>query len=117
MKSRSKQQARNSFSFSNCVGLFFLLAAPAYFVYVLSSGYYEQQKLENSATTIVAARVTSERHYFGNSPVTQQFSYGYEFSVQSKLYSGDTRDPALRPGNSIQVKYVTNNPDINSPVK
>ena len=117
MKSKRKQVENESNSFGYYFGLFFLLAVPAYFIYKIGTGYYKSQRLDSGTTAIIAARVTSDRHFFGNSPVTQQYSYGYEFKIEDKQYKGNTRDPDMRPGDSIKVKYVKDNPEINSPMK
>lgn len=62
------------------------------------------------------ALVIDKRNYFGNSPVSQQFAYSYSFNVAGKEYVNNSRDPALKIGDSVIVEYAPNDPSINQPV-
>ncbi|GAB3794998.1 hypothetical protein GCM10028819_10300 [Spirosoma humi] len=67
-------------------------------------------------TVQTRAVVIGKKNYLGNSPVSQQFSYSYRFSVNGNSYEGDTRDPDLQIGDSLIIKYLPNNPEYSEPL-
>jgi hypothetical protein len=83
-----------------------------YFVYVLGIGAIRQKQLLAASATTYAV-VIDEKNYFGNSPVSRQFSYSFEFTVGGKKYTGDTGDANCKVGDIIRIKYVPTNPTFN----
>jgi hypothetical protein len=65
----------------------------------------------------VKAIIINERNYLGNSPVSQEYAYSYEFMLNGKEYMGNSFDPKFKPNDTIKVKYVTFWPSINKPAK
>jgi hypothetical protein len=75
----------------------------------------EQATLKNS-NYYIKARVTSEKNYLPNSPVSHDFTYYYQFTINGVVYkasSGASKDLAI--GDSILVRYVKTNPNLNEP--
>jgi hypothetical protein len=66
--------------------------------------------LLNNNSEITKAVIVNEENYWGNSPVSQKFSYSYEFSVEGKKYREDSRNEKLRIGDSIIIEYVNSYP-------
>ena len=97
------------------LGLIFMIGVPAFFMIKLFLGQQAQNALRGD-TVIIKALVNGEKSYFGNSPVSRQYAYKYEFYIYGKKYSGDTRDPSKHPGDSIKVKYVVTKPETNEPL-
>ena len=107
-----KKKKVKSFSFSTILGSLLVLSLFGYFVYVLGTGAIRQKKLKATSTTTYAV-VINEKNYFGNSPVSHQFSYSFEFTVDGKKYTGNTLDYNCQVGDIIRIKYVPTNPTFN----
>lgn len=56
-----------------------------------------------------------DKNYLGNSPVSHEYTYSYQFNADGKLYTGDSNDPKLVVGDTINVRYVIGWPSINDP--
>jgi flagellar basal body-associated protein FliL len=110
-----KKKKVKSFSFSTLLGSLLVLGLLGYFVYVLGTGASRQKQLEATTTTTYAV-VIDEKNYFGNSPVSHQFSYSFEFTVAGKKYTGNTGDSNCQVGDIIRIKYVPANPTFNEKV-
>jgi len=52
----------------------------------------------------------------GNQKAKPQFSYSYEFTVGGKKYTGNSHDIALRVGDTVEVEYDKEYPNINRPL-
>jgi hypothetical protein len=63
---------------------------------------------KNSETT--KAVIVNEENYWGNSPVSQKFSFSYEFIVEGKKYREDSKNEKLKIGDSVWVEYVSSYP-------
>jgi hypothetical protein len=107
-----KKKKAKPFSFSTLLGGLLVLGLLGYFVYVLGTGASRQKQLE-ATTTNTYAVVIDEKNYFGNSPVSRQFSYSFEFTVDGKRYTGDIGDANCRVGDTVRIKYVPANPTFN----
>ncbi len=57
--------------------------------------------------------IIDEKNYMGNSPVSQSFSYSYQFIVNGKVFKNDSHDESLKVGDSIDIIYVKEHPDYN----
>jgi len=64
-------------------------------------------------TLTTKAVIIDKKNFFGNSPVSRQFAYSYQFSVNGQHYEGNSRDSDLRVGDSILIEYAPSNPDYN----
>ncbi|NML64097.1 hypothetical protein HHL22_02660 [Hymenobacter sp. RP-2-7] len=107
-----KKKKIKSFSFSSLLSIILILTVFGYFAYLLSTGAIRQKQLE-AKSIITQAVVIDKKNYFGNSPVSQEFSYSYEFVVDGKKYTGNTRDSKCRIGDIVKIKYVPTNPAFN----
>lgn len=65
----------------------------------------------------VKAVIINERKYLGNSPISQEYVYSYEFILNGEKYIGNSFNPKFKPNDTIKVKYVTFWPTINKPLK
>jgi hypothetical protein len=59
--------------------------------------------------------IIDEKHYWGNSPVSGDFSYYFKFTVDNKVYKGKSWDKGLTVGDSLEIDYVEFYPDFNRP--
>jgi hypothetical protein len=64
-------------------------------------------------TLTTKAVIINKKNFFGNSPVSRQFAYSYQFSVQGQRYEGNSRDSDLQVGDSILIEYAPSNPAYN----
>jgi hypothetical protein len=99
----------------NIVGLLFLIGLPAYYIYIIRYNVIRNKALQGAKKQCKAV-VIDKKNFFGNSPVSGQFSYSYRFSVSGKTYEGDTRESNLRVGDSLIVRYVSEKPEYNEPL-
>ena len=115
-KKYNSSEVRNPFlTIKNIIGLVFLIGIPAYFIYIISHNVTKNKALQGAKKQCKAV-VIDKKNFFGNSPVSGQFSYSYRFSVSEKTYEGDTRDSNLRVGDSLIIRYVPENPEYNEPL-
>lgn len=59
------------------------------------------------------AIIINEKDYFGNSPVSKEFSYSFLFTVKEKNYKGNSHNTSLNIGDTITVEYVSFYPNFN----
>jgi len=52
------------------------------------------------------AVIVDEENYFGNSPVSHDFSYSFEYIVEGEKYRKDSNDRELKIGDSISIEYL-----------
>lgn len=93
-----------------------LIAFVAYWAWVFISRAVKIHRLKSNSK-VVKAVIIDERNYMGNSPVSHEYSYSYQFEVNGKTYTGDSKDSKFKPLDTILVKYVTENPALNEPVE
>lgn len=115
-KYKSGEVSNPFLTIKNIVGLLFLIGLPAYYIYIISCNSTRNNALEGE-TLQARAVVIDKKNFYGNSPVTKQFSYSYKFSANGKTYEGNTRDSNFRIGDSLTIKYVPENPEYNEPLK
>ncbi|MBT9395316.1 hypothetical protein KLP40_19270 [Hymenobacter sp. NST-14] len=109
-----KKSRKTSIDFSGWFGLVVIVLTLGYFLRTCVQGHRITQAFERKTATIKAVGI-DKKNFFGNSPVSQQFSYSYRFQLQGKWFEGNSRDPALRVGDSILVDYVVDAPEYNRP--
>ncbi len=49
----------------------------------------------------------------GNSPVSHEYTYSYQFIVNGKAYTGNSHDSKLRIGDSVEIEYAKSAPSHN----
>lgn len=86
-----------------------------FFLFKVFRKMYVNDVLDNKAT-IVKAIIIYEKNYMGNQPVNPKFSYSYQFKIEGKKYTGNVHDNSLIVGDTIEVLYDRNNPNINKPL-
>jgi len=111
----SKETSGRPWTIGDIFGLIILVAILGFCVKTCVRGKKEEKALEGK-TKEIRAVVIDKRNYFGNSPVSHKFSYSYRFSINNKVYEGNTRDSNLRVGDSLTIKYALENPEYNEPL-
>lgn len=69
-----------------------IIALLAYWVWIFISREVRFYSLKNNSKLIKAV-IIDKRNYMGNSPVSHEHSYSYEFEVDGKVYTGDAIEP------------------------
>lgn len=72
--------------------------------------------LKNKAIQCKAI-IVNEKNYYGNSPVSHEFSYSYSFEIDGTIYKGNSNDSSLKFGDTILIEYVNFYPSFNRPKK
>lgn len=69
----------------------------------------------NSYGSVVQGYITAEEYTFTNSSVIKKDSYhnGYEFIINGKIYTGNSRQNKLSIGSPIEVEYCKFYPSMN----
>ena len=88
--------------FKEIIGTITLLWLFGYFGYIVIKRVVMGSMLEKDAVRVKGV-VINDRNYLGNSPVSHDFSYSYEFYVSGRSYKGDSHDPRLKVGDSVNV--------------
>jgi hypothetical protein len=109
---KSKQAKKASFDIQAWLGIVILVLLSAYFLRTCTRWHQEAAALSKGVFTTKAV-VIDKKNYLGNSPVSRQFAYSYQFTLEGKNYEGDSHNPALHVGDSILVDYAPKNPAYN----
>jgi len=86
------------------------------FLYVGVNRFIKSFLIEKYGITIKAG-IINEENYYGNSPISKEFSYSYQFKIGDKTYKGIPWDSKLKIGDSILIEYASCFPIYNRPVK
>ncbi|MES2275287.1 MAG: hypothetical protein V4592_04645 [Bacteroidota bacterium] len=62
----------------------------------------------------IKAIIIYEKNYMGNR--SGRFSYSYMFGINGKTYKGNSHNSSLQPGDTVEVIYNEEHPDINKPL-
>jgi len=109
-----KKTQNNKFTLREYYAIFVIISGVVYFV---GLGIYRGIKnycLNQYAVTTQAV-IIDEKNFWGNSPVSHEFSYSYCFFVNENNYTGNSFNSKLSIGDSIQVDYCTFYPKFNRP--
>ncbi len=91
------------------------IAIIGFFIYKVGRRAVTDHVLENNALHIKAA-IIDERNYMGNQTVKPKFSYSYQFVINGQKYTGDSHDPSLKVGDTVEVEYNKDHPSMNKPL-
>lgn len=95
-------------------GIFFFFCL-GIFVYEVANSTIRGYVLTDKSPK-VKAFIINEKNYFGNTPVSHEFSYSYSFKIDDKIYKGDSMESKFNVGDSIIVRYLKSNPSLNESV-
>ena len=112
---KKKIAKKTGWRFNEIIGVILMIGVSFSLINILFSGARRTNELANRHTAVVIGRINSTKVYLGNSPVSQQFYYKYDFEVAGKKYTGDSRNPDKRQGDTIAVRYYSRDPAINEP--
>ncbi|RZK70502.1 MAG: hypothetical protein EOO85_20975 [Pedobacter sp.] len=62
------------------------------------------------------AVIIDEKNFMVNQPVDPDFSYSYQFVVNGEKYTGNAHDISLKIGDTVEVEYNKDYPNINKPL-
>lgn len=110
-----KEDSRPFLTLKNIFGLIMLVGITGFWLKTCIENTTTNGALEGK-TLQARAIVIDKKNYFGNSPVSRQFSYSYRFFIKGKTYEGNTKDPDFRVGDSLTVKYVSAKPEYSEPL-
>ncbi len=76
-----------------------------YFPFIMLRGKVKSYLLNNDSIKVKAV-IVNEQNFWGNSPVSQTFSYSYEYFVDGEKYRRDSHNEQLEIGDSILIEYT-----------
>lgn len=93
-------------------------------VFLLALGLFLQKIIVNTVSGAlltgkspeIKAVIIDEKKFYGNSPVSQKFSYSYLFKIGDKVYKGNSMESKFKIGDTILIRYLKSNPDVNESV-
>ena len=85
------------------------------FLYIPSLAIYRSFKTHyiNNYPAMIRAVIINEKNFFGNSPVSFEFSYSYSFYVKGENYKGNSFNSSLNINDSITIEYCSFFPEFN----
>jgi hypothetical protein len=73
--------------------------------------------LLNHYGEVTRAIIIDELNYKKNpTSSSSKFSYSYVFAVDEKKYKNDSEDTTFKVGDTIEIEYYKNDPNINKPL-
>jgi hypothetical protein len=87
-----------------------------FFLIIYEIGYrsFKNYFLKNKSIQSKAI-IVDEKNYFGNSPVSHEFSYSYIFEINGTIYKRNSNDSSYELGDKILIEYVDFYPNFNKP--
>lgn len=87
-----------------------------FFLIIYEIGYrsFKNYFLKNKSIQCKAI-IVDEKNYFGNSPVSHEFSYSYSFEINGTIYKGNSNDSSYELGDTILIEFVCFYPNFNKP--
>jgi len=86
-----------------------------YVIYKIAVNSFTDSFLGNNPQRTNAV-IIDHRNYMPNQPVKAEFTYSYQFMVNGKKYRGNSHDTTVKIGDSIEVEYNKEDPNINKPL-
>jgi len=74
---------------------------------------YRRNNIPEDKIVHTKAIVIDEKNYFPNDYVEIRYTYSYKFEVNGKTYKGDSNNMTVHVGDSIDIIYNKDNPNIN----
>jgi FtsP/CotA-like multicopper oxidase with cupredoxin domain len=91
------------------------VAIVGYFIYKVARNSFTDQFM-GDAPQRTKAVIIDEKNFMGNQPVAPEFSYSYQFVVNGEKYTGNAHDTNLKIGDTVEVEYNKDHPNINKPL-
>lgn len=106
IESKRKRKLQGYFS----IMLLFILAFYILFSFVKWPVYSYILDTNSESTNAI---ITIEKNIQGKGVITTMYTYSYEFKVNGKVYTQDSKDSHYKPGDSVVVEYWDLYPEIN----
>jgi hypothetical protein len=75
-----------------------------------------QYALLRKSPFTIKAIIINEKNFYPNHPVTHEFAYSYQFTLNDKTYKASSLNSKLKIGDTIIVRYLKSDPSLNLPV-
>lgn len=99
----------------NIFWLLFGITIIVYFIFKVSKRY-QTDHISKENIQYVKAVIIDEKNYNGNEPVKPTFTYSYLFYANGKSFKGVSHNRNLKIGDSIEIEFDKNNPNLNKPL-
>lgn len=94
--------------------LIFVFGIFCFWIFEIGYRNFRSYFLVNNSISCKAV-IINEKNYYGNSPVSQEFSYSYSFEVEGTIYKGNSNESTYKLGDTILIEYVSFYPNFNRP--
>jgi|GEM_PF-967138 len=83
-----------------------------YFLFIIIRGEIKDALLDNSSKKVEAV-IINKKNFYGNSPVSQDFTYSYKFKIDGEVFISDSHDKKLKIGDKVIIEYLPYYPEFN----
>lgn len=94
--------------------LIFVFGIFCFWIFEIGYRNFKSYFLVNNSIPCKAV-IINEKNYYGNSPVSKEFSYSYSFEVEGTIYKGNSNESTYKLGDTILIEYVSFYPNFNRP--
>jgi regulator of extracellular matrix RemA (YlzA/DUF370 family) len=91
------------------------IAIIAYVIYKIARNSFTDHLMGDTPRRTRAV-IINDKNYMPNQPVKAEFTYSYRFVVKGEIYTGNSHDTTLRVGDTVEVQYNSDHPNINKPL-
>lgn len=100
---------------NNVVWLTFGAIAICYLIFLIGKRFLTDH-ISQSNIRYAKAVIIDKKNYDINNRVTSDYSYSYSFTIGGSTYTGNSHDESLKVGDTIEVEYDRDHPDLNKPL-
>ena len=97
---------------NNIAWLIFSAVMICYLIYLVGKRFLTDHISENNIRYTKAIIIT-QKNYDINNRVTSDYAYSYSFMINGKTYTGNSHDGTLRIGDSVEIEYDKDHPNLN----
>ena len=90
----------------------FAIAATGWLIYSIRKRFLTDHISKNNMRYTKAV-IINIKNWDPNDRVNSDYHYSYRFVVDGKTYEADSHDPALKVGDTVEIEYDKNHPDLN----
>src|ERR1700727_3138941 len=90
----------------------FAIAVTGYLVYDIGKRFFTDH-IPAKNIRYTKAVIIAIKNYDPNDRVNSDYHYSYSFVVDGKTYQADSHNPALKIGDTVEIEYNKDHPDLN----
>jgi hypothetical protein len=97
---------------SDIFWIVFVIAVTGNLIYLIGKRFLTDH-IAGGNIRYAKAVIINIKNYDPNDRVNSDYHYSYSFVVDGKTYKGDSHDPTLKIGDTVEIEYDKNHPGLN----